>query len=299
MNTPTTILLYGRSNSGKSTQIGVLAEHVFRTTGKRTRIYTADRGGINPIIPYISLGIIEAVEMGDTDPFIFLNRAANGNIRDANGKWIKDEQANDAIGCYAFESMRGIAEALMSAMAKKASEGISIGGGANVSFAIQGDGETLKVSGANMAMFGVAQQKMTEEIWASQRLPAQYIIWTSSVSKDEDGVSSGKVLGPDVIGKALTAEVPRWFHYTFRIDVLPAQGGKPERHILYLGSHVDVNAGNAAGLGNIRRPLDAPALTQATIEPADLVKAVQLVKDSSQKSAEDAIRKRLGTSIQK
>ena len=289
----TTILLYGRSNSGKSTQIGVMAEHVRKTTGKNTRLYTADKGGVDPILPYINLGIIEAVEMGDTDPFIFLNRAAHGYIRDANGKWIKDEAANANIGCYAFESMRGFAEALMATMGRKAAEGVSIGGGANISFVVQGDGESLKVSGSNMAMFGVAQAKMTEEIWASQRLPAQYILWTSSVSKDEDGVSSGKVLGPDVIGKALTAEVPRWFHYSFRIDVLPAQSGKGERHILYLGSHVDINAGNAAGLGNIRRPLDAPALTQTTVEPANIVTAIQLVKDASQMAAEAAIKKRL------
>jgi energy-coupling factor transporter ATP-binding protein EcfA2 len=289
----TTILLYGRSNSGKSTQIGVMAEHVMKTTGKKTRLYTADKGGVDPIQPYINLGIIDAIEMGDTDPFIFLNRACNGYVRDDKGKWVKDDSLNAEVGCYAFESMRGFAEALMATMGKKASEGTSIGGGANIAFQVQSDDVTLKVSGSNMAMFGVAQAKMTEEIWASQRLNAQYILWTSSVSKDEDGVSSGKVLGPDVIGKALTAEVPRWFHYSFRIDVLPAQGGKGERHILYLGSHVDINAGNAAGLGNIRRPLDAPALTQTTVEPANIVTALQLVRDASINAAQEAIKKRM------
>ena len=289
----TTILLYGRSNSGKSTQIGVLAEHVRKTTGLNTRLYTADRGGIDSIQPYVNLGIIEAVEMNDTDPFIFLNRAVNGCIRGEDGKWLLDKARNEQVGCYAFESMRGIAEALMTTMGRKAAEGTSIGGGANISFTMQSDGESLKVSGSNMAMYGVAQARMTEEIWTSQRLPAQYIIWTSSVSKDEDGISTGKVLGPDVIGKALTAEVPRWFNFSFRIDVLPAQAGKPERHIIYLGSHVDINAGNAAGLGNIRRPLDAPPLQQATVEPANLVTAIQLVKDSSQRIAEEVIKKRL------
>lgn len=289
----TTILLYGRSNSGKSTQIGVFAEHVKKTTGLNTRIYTADKGGIDPIMPYVNLGIIDAVEMNDTDPFIFLNRAANGYVRDKDGKWVLDKDRNATIGCYAFESMRGFAEALMATMGKKATEGTNIGGGANISFVVQGDGESVKVSGSNMAMFGVAQAKMTEEIWTSQRLPSKYILWTSSVSKDEDGVSSGKVLGPDVIGKALTAEVPRWFHYSFRIDVLPAQSGKPERHIIYLGSHVDLNAGNAAGLGNIRRPLDATPLALTTVEPANLVTAMNLVRDASLKSAEEVIKKRM------
>ena len=209
------------------------------------------------------------------------------------GKWVLDKAKNDTIGFYAFESLRGIAEALMLDMARKAGQGINIGGGANIAFAVQGDGETLKISGSNMAHYGVAQSRMTDEVWESQKLPAQYIMWTSSVSKDEDGVSSGKVIGPDVIGKALTAEVPRWFHYSLRLDVLPAQQGKGERHLLYLGTHSDLGAGNAAALGNIRRPLDAPPLKELIIEPADIVKALQLIRDESNKAAMDVIKKRL------
>lgn len=289
----TTILLYGRTNSGKTAQIGVLAEHVFKTTGKRTRLVTADKGGLDPIMPHVDVGIMDLVAIEQSDPWIFLNKAVRGYTRDGNGKWVLDKARNADIGCYAFESLRGIAEELMLSMARKAAEGINIGGGSNVSFQVMADGEVLKVSGSNMAHFGVAQARMTEEVWESQKLPCDYLIWTSSVSKDDDGVSSGKVLGPDVIGKALTAEVPRWFNYTFRIDVLPAAQGKPERHILYLGNHVDIGAGNAAGLGNIRRPLDAPALTQITIEPADLVKALTMVRDESRKSAAAAIKQRI------
>jgi hypothetical protein len=235
----TTVLLYGRTNAGKTAQIGALAEHVYKTLGKRTRLYTADKGGLDPILPYVDVGVLEVVEIGETDPWIFLNKAVRGYIRDEKGKWILDKDRNLGIGCYAFESMRGIAEALMMSMAQKAGQGVNIGGGSNISFPITGDGETIKVSGSNMAHFGVAQARITEEVWESQKLDADYVLWTSSVSKDDDTTAGGKVLGPDVIGKALTAEVPRWFNYTFRIDVLPAQAGKAERHILYLGNHVE------------------------------------------------------------
>lgn len=285
-----TILLYGRTNAGKTAQIGRLAEHIFKTTGKRTRLYTADRGGTDTIRPYIDLKIIEAIQLGETDPWIFLRNAAQGNVRGSDGKWKAGENAN--VGMFAFESLRAFAESLMSSMVKKAGEGVNIGGGANISFNVSGDGENLKISGSNMAHFGVAQQRMTEEVWASQKLNADYIVWTSSVSKDEDLTAGGKVLGPDVIGKALTTEVPRWFDLTYRIDVLAAQMGKPERHILYLGTHVDVGAGNAAGLGNIRMPLDAP-VTVNTIEPADIVKALELV-DGGYNVALDVIKKRVG-----
>lgn len=285
--------MYGRTNSGKTAQIGQLAEHVFKTTGKKTRLYTGDRGGLETVAPYVNLGIIEVEELGDSDPWVFLNKAVKGMVR-KDGKWIQGN--NSSIGFYAFESLRAFAEALMASMATKVAGGTSIGGGSNISFTVGGSNgdESLKVSGSNMAMFGVAQQRMTEEVWASQKLDADYIMWTSSVSKDEDTTAAGKILGPDVIGKALTAEVPRWFNLTFRIDVVPAQMGSPERHILYLGNHVDVGAGNAAGLGNTRLPLDAPKLEKNTIEPASIVKALELI-DGGAVAAEDVIRKRLGT----
>lgn len=286
-----TILLYGRTNSGKTAQLGALAEYVWKTEKKPTRLYTADMGGTHTIQPYIDLGIIEAVEIGDTSPWIFLNKAVRGFVRDKDGKWVAGDNAN--IGMFAFESMRSIAERLMLDMAQKAAQNVNIGGGANISFSVAGDGETFKVSGSNMAHYGVCQAKMTEEVWASQKLDAPYIVWTSSVSKDEDTTAAGKVLGPDVIGKALTVEVPRWFNYTFRIDVVPAQQGKPERHILYLGNHVDIGAGNAAGLGNTRMPLDAPPLQLNTIEPASLVKALEIAESGSNVALE-AIKRRIG-----
>jgi GTPase SAR1 family protein len=286
-----TLLVYGRSNSGKTAQVGRLAEHVYKKTKKFTRLATSDKGGLDTIRPYVDLGIIQPIELGESDPWIWLNQVVRGNVRDAAGKWIPGK--NDDIGLFAFESLRSIAEAMMSSMARKAGEGISIGGGSNISFSVQGDGQQLKIAGGNMAHFGVAQQRVTDEVWESQKLNAEYILWTSSVSKDEDATASGKVLGPDVIGKALTAEVPRWFQRTFRMDVFPAQGGKPERHVLYLGSHVDVGAGNAAGLGNLRLPLDATPLTQTTIEPADLVRALELL-EAGKGQATEQIKKRLG-----
>lgn len=297
----TTILLYGRTNSGKSSQVGVLAEHVYKTTGKKTRLYTSDKGGIDPVAPYVTNGyypyptldIIEPVEIGETSPWVFLNKSVRGYIRDTTGKWVLDAARNEQVGLYVFESMNSIAELLKLDMEQKAAQGVNIGGGGNIAFAVSGDGESFKIGGANMAMYGVAQSRIKEEVWQSQRLSAQYVLWTAGASKDDDGISTTKVIGPDVIGKALTGEVPRWFNYTFRIDVIAAQGGKPERHLLYLGSHSDVGAGNAPGLGNIRRPLDAPTIKETIIEPADLVKALHMVRDESAKAAVDVIKKRL------
>lgn len=287
-----TILLYGRTNAGKTAQVARLAEHVYQQTGKKTRLYTGDLGGTHTIKPYINIGLVEAVELGTSDPFVFLNNAVRGKVKNEQGKWVDGK--NSEIGLFAFESLRSFAESLMASMASKAAQNVNIGGGANISFSVTDEGETVKVSGGNMAHFGVAQSEMTKAVWQSQKLDAPYVMWTSSVSKDDDTTAAGKILGPDVIGKALTAEVPRWFNYTFRIDVLPARDGKPERHILYLGNHIDLGAGGAAGLGNVRLPLDAPALKQNQVEPADVVTALNIIEEGY-RQAEEIIKKRLST----
>lgn len=283
------ILLYGRSRAGKTALIGEMAEWVKKTEGKKTRLATADRGGIETIMPYVDLGLIELVELGDDDPWIWLTKVVRGYVKDTNGRWVDGKR--DDIGLYAFESLTSVADALMLSMAKKAAAGVNIGGGANVAFTVSADNESVKVSGNNMAHYGVAQSRVVEECWESQKLPG-WLIWTASVSKDDDVNSSGKVLGPAVAGKALTAEVPRWFQYTFRVDAIPAQMGQKERHILYLGNQQDIGAGGATGLGNTRTPLDAPELP-TTIEPASLVKALELIQ-AGYAPAVAAIKKRLG-----
>lgn len=270
--------------------IGELAENLFKTKGLKTRLYTADRGGYDSIMPYIQLGVIEVVEMGATDPFIFLNNAVKGNVRGLNNKWVPGLEKS--IGMYAFESMTAFGDELMSWMATKSGEGLNIGGGSNTSFIAKDGDDIVKVSGSNMAHYGVAQARITKEVWQSQKLPAEYVVWTASVAKDEDTTTSGKVLGPLVCGKALTAEIPRWFGYTFRMDCIPAQNGKGERHILYLGNSVDVGSGNAIGLGNTRTSLDSPELPP-TIEPASVVKALELI-DGGRDVALDKVRARLG-----
>lgn len=282
-----TILLYGRTRAGKSTQIGELAEYVHSTTGKKTRLYTADKGGVDPLIPYIKLGLIEVVAQENADPWIFLDKATSGKVRDANGKWVDGEP----VGFLAFESMTAFADALMASLAEKAAQGVNVGGGGNSNLTITDGVDTLKIGSNNVSHYNVAQVRITDAVWKSQRLPADYLLWTASASKDEDSISTSKVLGPQVVGKALTAEVPRWFGLSFRIDCIPAQMGKPERHILYLGNSVDSTAGGATSLGNTRTPKDSPELP-SSIEPASIVKAIQLI-DAAQEKALSIVKARL------
>lgn len=287
-----TVLLYGRTRGGKSSQLGELAEFIYATTGKKTRIYTADKGGFDPLQPYVDLGIVEIVQQLDTPIFIFVNKATNGFTRDLNGKWVKGDWSN--FGMAGFEGGTAFCDGFMDYMVEKATNGTSIGGGGNVGFNVEGESigdATMKIGGSNMAMYGVAQDRIKREVWNSFKLPVEYVVWTASASKDDDLNAGGKVIGPAFIGKALTAEAPRWFQLTFRIDATPAGQGKKEEHILYLGNNIDIMAGNATALGNTRTPIDGTELPPS-ITPASISKAINLIT-ASENSAKAKIAARL------
>lgn len=288
MNRKQTVLLYSRSRGGKTSLIGELAEHIFSTTGKKSLVYSIDKGGIGPLTPLVELGVIDLIEQNATDPWIFLNKAAKGCVRDKDGKWTPADLSG--YGMAALESLTGFGDAFMNNLTEKAAQGVNIGGGGNVSFNVSGDGENLKIGGSNMAMYGVVQNRILDEVWKSQKLDVPYIIWTASASKEDDQNSGGKVIGPAVVGKALTSELPRHFDLTFRLDCLPSAQGKAERHILYLGNSIDVASGNAVSLGNTRVPLGAEL--PGTIEPASLVKALTLISQAED-TAKEALKKRL------
>lgn len=283
--------MYGRSRSGKTSQLTELAEWVKITTGKKSLVYTIDKGGVGPMTPLIDLGVIDLVEQpDDLPPWIFMNMASTGKVRDTKtGKWVKADLSQ--YGMVGNESLTGFSDAFMNDLAQKAAAGINIGGAANVGFTVSGDGESLKVGGNNMGHYNVVQNRILDEVWRSQKLQIPYLVWTASSSRDEDPNASGKVIGPAIAGKAMTAEMLRHFDLTFRLDCLPAQSGKTERHILYLGNSVDMAAGNAVGLGNTRVPLGAKDLP-SSIEPASVVKAIKMI-DEAVAEAKEAAKKRL------
>lgn len=292
----TTILLYGPTGSGKTPQIGLLAEEVFVTTGLKTRLYTADFGGLDTLQPYIDLDIIELVELGTSDIWIFLNKAVRGETRGKDGKWSLDTAANAKIGAYAFESAHGIAQLIQMDMEAQAGKGNAIGGDTNTSFTIKtADGELKVGSQKGFGKYGIPQSQVLQAIYSSFRLPAQYVLWTAGQNMDKDEITTTKVVGPDVIGRALTGVLPKDFNYCFRLGVTPAQGGKQEEHVLYLGTHIDPQAGGATAIGNIRRPLDSGDIKELVVKPANLVKALKTVREDANKAATEAIKKRIAS----
>ncbi len=280
-----TILLVGHTGSGKTALIGELAEYYMRTTGKRTRLYTADKGGWKTIKPYINIGIIELVPLFG-DIWTWLNKAVTGHKLD-KGNWVPGIDPD--IAMYAFEGFTSISDELMMWMADASARGVNIGGSGSFNF-VGGDGK--KVGTNNMGHYSVAQQQCFEKSAQSQYLPGT-VLWTAGDRRGEDDAIGG-VVGPQLAGKALTGEVPRWFNYCWRVST-DVQPGMDPKHVLYTDWHVELNAkGMSKGISNSRIPLSGGEVKiPARIEPASLVSVLELLQ-RRETAAEDAIRKRLG-----
>lgn len=281
--------MYGRTRSGKTSQISELAIYGMETTGKKSLVYSIDAGGIGPLGPAIDLSVVDLVLQENTSPWLFLDKVATGQVRDANGKWVPADLSKYYM--VAIESLTGFGDAIMIDMATQAGNGINIGGQANVSFSVTSDNETIKIGGSNMAHYNVAQTRLLDKFLKSQRLIVPIVLWTASASKEEDGNFGGKVIGPAGPGKALTSELPRHCDLCFRIDCTPSRGAnEKEKHIIYLGNSVDIAAGGATSLGNTRIPMGVEL--PPTVEPASIVKVLQLI-EAAEAQAKEVIKKRL------
>lgn len=284
-----TILLFGPTGSGKTAQIGELAEQLFKTRKLRTRLYSADRGGWETIKAHVELGIIDAIPMFG-EVWAWIDHAVKGD-KFVNGAWVPGTDSD--IGLYAFEGMTSFADAAMSWMSEASGRGVNIGGGGSFSFQVgQGTKDQKKIGSNNMAHYSVAQQQVFDKSTQSQYLPGM-VLWTAGDKRGEDDTVGG-VIGVQIAGKAMAGEAPRWFKYTFRL-AHEVQPGMPIKHILYTDRHSETQGkGMAQGIANARVPLSGAEVDiPAQIEPASLVKVMDLI-EARQAAAKDAIRKRLG-----
>lgn len=273
-----TIALYGDSGSGKTTQAGELAKHVYKTSKKKTILNTADRGGYDSISALERVGILEVNALGpDDDPWIWTDAG------------VSPKSLSETIGAVVFDSGTSISEALLSACSHAA---FQIGQQRTQRFAVNQGGKSLNVSINNEAHYGVVQGFMLDAIWKSTWLTRKGIdvLWTFSVHRGEEQDRT-PILGPKLAGRALTAAIPKWFGYTFRVASLPQVDGQPI-HRLYLTEYPEL-AGLGHSFGNARYPLGVDSKLPPFIEPASLADAFELIQ-KGQDEAEANLRKELG-----
>jgi hypothetical protein len=270
--------LYGDTGSGKTTQAGEYAKHIRKTRGRNTILNIADRGGYESVRPLVRAGVVSVNELGpDDDPWIWTNAAVSGGGLSAD------------TGLAIFDSGTSISEALLSACSKA---DFQIGQQRTQKFIVAKGKETLNVAINNEAHYGVVQGFMLDAIWKSTWLTRRGVdvLWTFSVHRGEEQDRT-PILGPKLAGKALTAAIPKWFTYTFRVASVPGQGDEAPKHVLYTAEHSEL-AGLGHSFGNSRIPLGVDPLP-AVVEPASLSTVFEMIADR-QVAADAALKAELG-----
>jgi len=275
-----TIALIGDSGSGKTTQAGEYAKHVFKTRQQKTLYHGADTGGYDAIEHLVDLGLITANSLGsDDDPWIWSEQACSGALHGT----VPD------LGLVVFDSGSSIGEVLLNACAKMAAAGQDIGGRRAPSFNVRTkDGGTQKMGSNSDSHYFVVQNHMRDMINRSTWLTEGGIdvMWTFGLDRGEKADQT-PILGPLVVGHALTKSVARWFKYTFPIMTVPVPG-EPAKHVMHLTEQSDA-IGLSTIVANGRYPIDAITPLPASLEPASISQAITLIEQ-----ARDAVKNELG-----
>jgi hypothetical protein len=267
--------LFGLSGTGKTTQAGEYAKYIKKTTGKRSILHSADFGGADALEPHIAVGLLEDRSFtSDQNVWVWTNRACT-------------TPPPADVGLIIYDSGTAMAEALLADCAKQAAAGVQVGQEKIFTLTIPtGDPKApLRIGTNNKAQYGLVQTYMLDMIRRSTWLARNHnvdILWTFGEQSGEDP-NDDPVVGPKLVGKALTGTLPKELRYLLRLDVQVAPGA-PARHLLYTQQQPD-RKGIAYSFANARYPIDATTPLPAVIEPASVSSFLTLLDKAHTEAA--------------
>lgn len=219
------ICIYGSSGSYKTTNAGRFAKYIYEKTGKKTRLISADGGGWKPLEHLIEIGIIVPWQISTIDnPLPIIRKLSKGYwpvVVEENGmRKIRvtppTAETWNEIGGYIVESFTSIGDTLMrDNTAKQRKVAQDVVGGFSETIDVQDSAgkvtkETEKFSAPAMAHYGLVQNQVGEMVAAFRSLPVDTVLFTALEAKGEEKMTRRTVLGPAVIGGAVTSKVPSW-----------------------------------------------------------------------------------------
>jgi hypothetical protein len=238
------ILIYGVSGAGKTTQIQELAKHVNKTMGKRVRLACMSGGGWTSIQPAIDAGIIVPTYIrGRNFPIETMDKITRGywpeHPDDPESPMLPPERQGNLvdIGGVAYDSITEACDWMMSYINSQEAAG-------RIKVSAQSsnykDGQT-NYGSPSMAHYGNVQSRISDFIAQSKALRGVYIMWTALELKSTDDNSRLPLYGPDIVGKAKTASASAWFDNTLHLYLTGAGGLKkgPIERRLYLTNHFE------------------------------------------------------------
>lgn len=237
----TSILCYGASDAGKSTQARYVAEFVWERFKKKTRLIALDRGSLwSPCQDLVDAGIVIPLEFPTSyefNPMAIMRKLRRGefpkggiihaptasqvkvgNVMETryvtNTVWEPWTVAtSDEIGAIVLDSLTTFATAYMSDTKQK-----NIRAGQDMSS--QPRNEEGEQMGTNtQSHYGDAHTEILDALQAFQVLPVHVTMFTAleGLGADDDSGIKRPVLGPETVGKAINGKLPSKVNHCFHL----------------------------------------------------------------------------------
>lgn len=241
-------LYYGQPASGKSEAARQMVENVYKATGKTARIIVGD-GSTATYEHLQDLGIAKICEFSHRHwPPVVMEKLTEGwfPIDGPHGELVAPANQPDFanVGMYVFEGASVVGTYMMSSikggLAWLSGNGVKIGQDSPFQMFMgelddKGklkDGPGRTYGGNPMSHYGVAQRHIMDAVTRSKGL-SPYVIWTAHEATndpDKNVLNKELLVGPEVAGKALTANFQRMFGNTLHFQTVAKKVNLTDDH---------------------------------------------------------------------
>jgi hypothetical protein len=222
------ILVYGGTGSFKTAQLKFLAKYAYRAWGKTTRLASCDGGGWKPLESSVKAKLIDAWGVSSLEnPRSVLRKLSQGYWPKATGTPPKLVLGQDMaelrtkIGVIGLEGLTSVANIIMRDALNKqlVVSGDQRGEKGAIQFeekvnVLDAMGKELtsteKYSFATQGNYNDAQRATFDFCTNLRSLPVPIVYLTALEARGEEEDTRKTIIGPAVIGKAMTSQVGAW-----------------------------------------------------------------------------------------
>lgn len=216
-----TRLIYGNSGTFKTTQIGFMAEYIWRKYHKITRLISAE--GWAPIQDRVDAGLIVpwGIDKGDikkNSPLSIVRKLSKGwwpKLNPHTGKLRLEPTTPEEwkqVGGIAIEGLDSIGDLFMEELRirhQKVAEEVVSPFTATTEL-VEGTDSAEQFSASARSHYGFVQREVHGLVRGFSSLPVQEILFSSHEAKGEDEETRMVIRGPGVVGSAVTGSLPGW-----------------------------------------------------------------------------------------
>jgi len=250
-------IIYGRTSTFKTWNMGLLAQYIYERTGKVTRYLSADGGSFQHLKGFIDIGILQPLNIvNDNEPISLIRAIIEDRFwpTEINDKFErtsgKVRRGVEGVGAYVFEGVTSIAELLMTRYRGRAT-------GMNPAFKeeiksdlVDENGKKLDseiMGGYAMDAYGLIQAEIQSLLIKSWSLPVDTVWWTGHEAQAEDAMDKTTIRGVALVGKKGTTTIGKKIGtmiHAYQVPIKVKVNGKEEDATetrFYFQSHPDAS----------------------------------------------------------